>query len=87
MEEIKDFIRKELHNSHTLQNVMTVIAEHFQSEIDSLENEVTTELISPEEKNRKQPLWDFLHSEKSVPPAAVNSIGNLPIFLQVWNTL
>lgn len=40
MEEIKDFIRKELHNSHTLKYVMTVIAEHFQSEIDSLENEV-----------------------------------------------
>lgn len=40
MEEIKDFIHKELHNSHALQYVMMVIAEHFQSEIDSLENEV-----------------------------------------------
>ena len=40
MGEIKDFIRKELHNSHTLKNVMMVIAEHFESEIESLENEV-----------------------------------------------
>lgn len=53
MEEIKDFIRKELHNSHTLQNVMMVIAEHFQSEIDYLENEVRKLKTQLSEMNNK----------------------------------
>ncbi|MEE0936476.1 MAG: hypothetical protein UIG52_00440 [Bacteroidales bacterium] len=53
MEEIKDFIREELHNSHTLQNVMMVIAEHFQSEIDSLEYEVRKLKTQLSEMNNK----------------------------------
>ena len=51
--QIKEYINDKLHNSAVLKEVIGTIAEYFESEIESLENEVRKLKRQLEEMNNK----------------------------------